>query len=229
MARAPIRIIILCDGTFQQRSNVKSTMSNMTHTSLSTQYFTNVALLSQCIRHSGKEDSTGYAMPQVVLYQTGIGTGSLHDMPAQLLEAATGLTLSSKVEAAYAFLVDNYLDGDEILLFGFSRGAYTARCIAAFINYAGIMKKEELAQSYTKIWKTYRARRPITPKTIQHAEATFFKELGRWPSGNAMRSARGSIRLEKNDIGPDEATVSSGGDYRYPRVNPPQIKVVGVW
>jgi len=45
---------------------------------------------------------------------------------------STGQGLEENARDAYVFLTDNYTKGDEIYLFGFSRGAYTARTIAAF-------------------------------------------------------------------------------------------------
>lgn len=36
--------------------------------------------------------------------------------------------------SGYRFLMDNYREGDKICLFGFSRGAYTARCLAGMLN-----------------------------------------------------------------------------------------------
>ena len=44
-----------------------------------------------------------------------------------------GAGLDAKVKEAYKFLVENYEEGDEIFLFGFSRGAFAARAIGSFI------------------------------------------------------------------------------------------------
>jgi uncharacterized protein (DUF2235 family) len=41
---------------------------------------------------------------------------------------------------AYEWLVENYNDGDEIFIFGFSRGAYTARALAGLVTKFGILK-----------------------------------------------------------------------------------------
>nr|WP_256376506.1 DUF2235 domain-containing protein [Bradyrhizobium sp.] len=41
---------------------------------------------------------------------------------------------------AYEWLIDNYNDGDEIFIFGFSRGAFTARALAGLIAIDGILK-----------------------------------------------------------------------------------------
>ena len=48
---------------------------------------------------------------------------------------ATGYGLDDNVLAAYAFLVHTYQAGDQIYLFGFSRGAYTVRVLAGPVSY----------------------------------------------------------------------------------------------
>jgi uncharacterized protein (DUF2235 family) len=40
------------------------------------------------------------------------------------------------VIAAYEWLIENYETEDEIFIFGFSRGAYTARSLSGFIQGA---------------------------------------------------------------------------------------------
>ena len=51
-----------------------------------------------------------------------------------------GKGLSENIRLAYEWLVENYDDGDEIFIFGFSRGAYTARSLAGLITKLGILK-----------------------------------------------------------------------------------------
>nr|WP_100003481.1 DUF2235 domain-containing protein [Phyllobacterium zundukense] len=51
-----------------------------------------------------------------------------------------GKGLADNVVEAYEWLVDNYENDDEIYIFGFSRGAYTARSLAGFIAKYGILK-----------------------------------------------------------------------------------------
>ncbi len=57
---------------------------------------------------------------------------------------ATGYGLDDKVLASYAFLVDNYREGDQIYLFGFSRGAYTVRVLAGLIHKIGLVSPEQV-------------------------------------------------------------------------------------
>jgi len=50
-----------------------------------------------------------------------------------------GYGLDREITQAYEWLVENYEDGDEIFIFGFSRGAYTARSLAGFIAKCGLL------------------------------------------------------------------------------------------
>jgi uncharacterized protein (DUF2235 family) len=52
---------------------------------------------------------------------------------------ATGYRLDDDVLTAYVFLMEHYEDGDDIFLFGFSRGAYTVRLLAALIHKVGLL------------------------------------------------------------------------------------------
>lgn len=56
-----------------------------------------------------------------------------------VLGLATGYGLDENVLKAYQFLINHYEDGDDIFLFGFSRGAYTVRVLAALIHKIGLL------------------------------------------------------------------------------------------
>jgi hypothetical protein len=58
-----------------------------------------------------------------------------------LLSGGMGLGLEENSREAYAFIANNYKEGDEIFLFGFSRGAYTARSVAGLIGALGVLTK----------------------------------------------------------------------------------------
>src|SRR4051812_1023059 len=60
---------------------------------------------------------------QITLYVAGVGT----DWYDKFLGGGTGLGVDVRIKRAYKFLVDNYEDGDDIYIFGFSRGAFEAR------------------------------------------------------------------------------------------------------
>lgn len=82
---------------------------------------------------------------QVAFYDTGIGTISNSGRWAWfkykakgVFGLATGYGLDENILDAFRFLIDNYKEGDEIWLFGFSRGAYTVRVLAGLINLVGL-------------------------------------------------------------------------------------------
>lgn len=52
---------------------------------------------------------------------------------------AVAFALGQHVRDGYEFLMQNYVDGDKICLFGFSRGAYTARALAGMLHKVGLL------------------------------------------------------------------------------------------
>jgi hypothetical protein len=71
------------------------------------------------------------------------GTTQLHYYdpgPSGFKGGTFGQGVSKNVVQAYEWLIDNYNDGDDIFIFGFSRGAYTARSLAGFITKYGLLK-----------------------------------------------------------------------------------------
>ena len=54
---------------------------------------------------------------------------------------AFGLGLSRKIIQAYTYLVDFWEPNDRVFLFGFSRGAYTARVLAGFLHQLGLLPR----------------------------------------------------------------------------------------
>jgi len=51
-----------------------------------------------------------------------------------------GVGVEENVITAYHFIATNYAEGDEILVFGFSRGAYTARSLAGILTKMGLLR-----------------------------------------------------------------------------------------
>lgn len=86
---------------------------------------------------------------QVVYYQSGIGTYDGHGLSGGFtaaMDMAIGSSLGVHVRDAYEFLMQNYHEDDRICLFGFSRGAYTARCLAGMLNKVGLLPAHNTAQ-----------------------------------------------------------------------------------
>ena len=116
------RIAIFCDGTWNRAD---------------APHATNVVKLSQAM--SFVDDKGVF---QQMSYIQGVGTGRGTGKFAKLVDrfggSAFGWGLTQNIEEAYRGLAFSYQPGDEIYIFGFSRGAYTARSLAGLIRSSGI-------------------------------------------------------------------------------------------
>ena len=74
---------------------------------------------------------------QVIYYDEGVGTGDTDKFRGGLF----GQGLVKNLSDAYRFLIFNHTPGDEIYIFGFSRGAFTARSFAGLIGTCGILQR----------------------------------------------------------------------------------------
>jgi len=93
----------------------------------------NVVKLSRAIQPVANDGTS-----QVVFYDTGVGT---HNFLDKFVGGTTGVGLSDNIIQGYRFLVNNYEPGDEIYLFGFSRGAFTVRSLGGLISKIGLLPK----------------------------------------------------------------------------------------
>ncbi len=129
------RIVVCCDGTWNDPSKPKQT---------------NVSKLKDAVIARGPGDAD---TKQRVHYVDGVGAkGSLWD---RLRGGAVGFGLDENVQKAYAFVARDYVPGDEIFLFGFSRGTYTARSALGMMRKCGILKQVSEA-AIRAAWDHYR-------------------------------------------------------------------------
>ena len=151
------RIAIFCDGTWNRLSG-----GDATH----------VAQLARAVPPTAAD-----GVKQLVYYQQGVGTGRGSNWLARRMDkwlgGALGWGLDDNVIEAYRNLVFWYEPGDEIFLFGFSRGAYTARSLAGLIRTAGIPPRAHLDR-IDEAMEIYRARGPQTKPDAQKVQ-TFRK------------------------------------------------------
>ncbi|GEM_PF-711746 len=99
---------------------------------------------------------------QIAFYDDGVGTSGFR--PLWLLGGVFGLGLSRNVRQLYTDLCRHYRPGDKIYIFGFSRGAFTARVLAHFIETCGITNasqhcaEEKIKKAVKAAYKSYRSR-----------------------------------------------------------------------
>jgi uncharacterized protein (DUF2235 family) len=134
------RLILCCDGTWNtpdQRVGEVDCPTNVVKVS-------RAVLLKAPTAH------------QIVHYQRGVGSRPGLD---RWTGGAFGHGLATNVQDAYHFVVNNYNEGDEIFLFGFSRGAFTARSIVGFIRNSGLLHARGASSLLRCVFELYQARR----------------------------------------------------------------------
>ena len=111
---------------------------------------TNVEKMYKTICSSGPD-----GIKQCKIYDEGVGTG--YTETDKISGGLTGHGLDKHIQDMYTFISLNYEPGDHIFLFGFSRGAYTARSIAGFIRNCGVLRPEHISL-VVKAFELYRNR-----------------------------------------------------------------------
>jgi uncharacterized protein (DUF2235 family) len=116
---------------------------------------------------------------QYAFYDAGIGTskgargilGAAWDFIYNLVCQATGLGLTGNMIDCYAALVRNCRPDDRIFLFGFSRGAYTVRCLGAVIALCGIPTADRDGPLRRDMKTSKRIAREAVKRVYQHTHS----------------------------------------------------------
>lgn len=156
------RLVVCCDGTWNTPDQKDRGVQRPS----------NVVKLARWVL-----PQAGDGTVQMTYYDRGVGTGDFVD---RLFGGGFGIGLSHNSRKAYEFLSRNHAPGDEVYLFGFSRGAYTVR------RTVGMLRKCGLARNADKA-------------TIREAHAVYEKRESR-AEGGADSKAALAFR-EKHDAG----------------------------
>jgi uncharacterized protein (DUF2235 family) len=144
------KLVVCCDGTWNDPDELRDHIAKPT----------NVAKLALAL--VSDVDGADTEPSQLVHYEPGVGTSR----DERLIGGAFGYGLSRNIISGYRFLAQRYEPGDQVYLFGFSRGAYTARSLAGLIHNCGILRQDCIDQVDTA-FAFYRDRTNQThPKTI---------------------------------------------------------------
>jgi uncharacterized protein (DUF2235 family) len=181
------RIAIFCDGTWNSPTIEEPTSVHKLH-------------------HTLISDP---AQGQVSAYFKGIGTDERFNGPVRKFfnkwgGGIFGWGLDAKVKQTYQFIAQVYQPGDEIYLFGFSRGAFTARSVGGMIRKCGIVMD-------------------TSPDGINAA----FK-LYRMP-GKRNHPDKPHILRERRALSPEFATSQEDLDWRNDGSELVNIAYIGVW
>ncbi|KAK8082926.1 hypothetical protein PG996_001707 [Apiospora saccharicola] len=132
------RIIVCCDGTWQ------NSVDNYVKAKPPKNPVPRLAPPSNATRISRSFARTcSDGMFQIIYYQVGVGSGTgIASAVSRVLGGAFGVGIAENIRESYSYICANYVDGDEIVLLGFSRGAFTARSIAGMIANIGLLTRE---------------------------------------------------------------------------------------
>jgi uncharacterized protein (DUF2235 family) len=115
------KLIICCDGTANQFAKDRTNVLKLAYAAVKSQ-------------------------DQLLYYHPGVGTMAppglftkIGKRTVEILGLAFGYGLKADVRDAYTFIMDHYVPGDDIYIFGFSRGAYTARAVCSLISRYGLV------------------------------------------------------------------------------------------
>jgi uncharacterized protein (DUF2235 family) len=121
------RIVICADGTWNLRDQVDEETGRRRPT--------NVTKIARAVKP--RDD---HGVDQMVIYHDGLGTAGPLD---RMTGGAFGHGIEEIVRNLYRSIIYNYSEGDELFFFGFSRGAFTVRTLAGFMNRAGLLEKDD--------------------------------------------------------------------------------------
>ncbi len=147
---------------------------------------------------------------QIAFYDGGLGSRAsgegikikLGRRIYNLLAQATGLGITQNIIDCYAEIIRVWQPGDRIYLFGFSRGAYTVRCVAGVLKYCGV----PTAIHCERTGKTRRLQRD--PKSARRIAAEAVKQVYQY--GSSVRRDPYHKEREKR-ASRFRAKYSSGG------------------
>ena len=178
------RIAIFIDGTFNRTDS---------------QNPTNVVRLSRCVKHFDRKTDT----PQMVIYSPGVGSGRGNTALGRKLDRVFGGSLGwgllDIIAETYRNLVIAYEQGDEVYIFGFSRGAFAARSLAGMIRSCGIAPRSHLGRIPEAVARyVSRAPKPIQNIRIAMHSAPILHLTQRPAARNLTGGARWGIKPPSN-------------------------------
>jgi uncharacterized protein (DUF2235 family) len=153
------KIIICLDGTNDQ---------------IGESYPTNVGKTYEMLKLTDSSSQIAYYDPGVGTLPASTARGMLERKVSRIDELAFGIGIKAKLVEAYTWLMQHYQFGDEIYVFGFSRGAYTARALVGMLNRPGLLRpgSENLVPYAVREYATNKALTDVRKRGIkQFADA----------------------------------------------------------
>jgi uncharacterized protein (DUF2235 family) len=171
----PKRIVLCFDGTWNRPGDADLDDSQQTET--------NVRRFYESVAERAPDGTV-----QVAWYDQGVGT-HWYD---RVIGGIVGSGLDINIVQGYRFLAEQYEDGDDIFVLGFSRGAYTARSLGGMIRNCGLVKCRFVDLQSAIAYGIYRTRDDGVDSTAaklfrrQFAREVRIKFIGVWDTVGAL-------------------------------------------
>lgn len=112
---------------------------------------------------------------QLVYYSAGVGTQS----GEKIYGGMFGIGINEEVLSAYEWLIEHYEPDSQLFIFGFSRGAFTARSLAGFISKCGLLKPGS-PLSLKQLYERYRNGTAKSVREIEHVSKSDLSLEDQW-------------------------------------------------
>lgn len=184
------RIVIFCDGTSnkpdqtsdgeQAPTNVFRMFRDLQKNETQTAWY-DAGVGTETSSETVKVARVGRIATAIGWLQGSQGAG-LYVKFRTVLEAGFGMGITENIVQAYTEIVRQYQPGDRIYMIGFSRGAYTARCVAGVIGRCGLLRAENIRYC-ADVVRLFRTRKdntkdvPIRPELV-HEQVPAVEFLG---------------------------------------------------
>jgi hypothetical protein len=170
------RIIVFCDGTGNDQINAKNP--------------TNIRIMYENLKLSDSDK---------VVYFPGVGVDFTETLNKKILDSALAMSFNYIIKEVYSFISTNYAPGDEIYLFGFSRGSAAVRSLSNFIRTYGLNRDGHIIKQSFKDYQ------------------------------NGCKSLGSAAALEDNEVKFSFATEKDGSNPLHNNVKQPTIKFIGIF
>ena len=152
---------------------------------------------------------------QVAFYDPGLGTdddvhgfGRVWRMIGKFLGSVAGRGIGTNIADCYKYVLDHWRPGDRIYVVGFSRGAYTARCVAQVISLCGV-PTHEAGQPGVPFRRFARS----TQKAAERAVHQVYEHGAGYPIAKFEAERDEQARRFRTDYGSAEGEIANAYPY----------------
>lgn len=147
--------------------------------------------------------TAGDGLRQLSHYEIGIATTEGYGRWT-FAAGAVGLDVPARIISGYRFLVETYEPGDEIYLFGFSRGAFEARMVGGLIALIGLLHKPEIERADDAL-AYYLIHREVPNAEVlnglrQHAHQPRVRLIGVWDTVGNLGVPLAPRRIDRREL-----------------------------